>query len=74
MADKTNKVPGSAAGAYYVDESCIGCGLCVSTAPDVFEMNSDDKAFVKKQPTPDELDGVKTSLESCPVSAIGEDG
>ncbi len=74
MADKNNKIADNVPGAYYVDETCIGCGLCVSTAPEVFEMNADDKAYVKKQPDPADLDGVKTSLESCPVEAIGDNG
>jgi ferredoxin len=74
MADKSNKVPENVAGAYYVDSECIGCGLCVSTAPAVFEMNSDDKAYVKKQPSPEDMDGVRSSMDACPVTAIGDDG
>ena len=74
MADKNIKVPENVAGSYYVDDTCIGCGLCVSTAPEVFEMNGDDKAYVRKQPSPEELDGARTSMESCPVDAIGDNG
>lgn len=55
-----------------VDKSrCIGCGLCVSIAPEVFEMKDDgfshakdvsgDKKFTKK---------VKEAADSCPVQAI----
>lgn len=25
-------------------DSCIGCGLCISTVPEVFEVNADGKA------------------------------
>ena len=74
MADKTNKVPGNAAGPYYVDAGCIGCGLCAGTAPDVFSMNDDNLAYVTKQPGASELDDTNAAMESCPVSAIGNDG
>ena len=49
------------------EEKCIGCGLCSSICPDVFEINSDGKAEVisqKSEPC------VKESAESCPVDAI----
>ena len=30
---------------YHVNEDvCIGCGLCISTVPEVFEVNADGKA------------------------------
>lgn len=51
-------------------ELCIGCGLCVSTCPDVFEM-PEDKAIVKTSPVPKESeDCSKESAEVCPVEAI----
>lgn len=25
-------------------DTCIGCGLCISTVPEVFEVNADGKA------------------------------
>jgi ferredoxin len=74
MADKSNKVPENVSGKYYVDSECISCGLCVSTAPEVFEMNGDDKAYVKKQPAPEDMEGVLSSMDACPVTAIGDDG
>ncbi len=74
MADKNNKTPGNAAGSYYVDDGCIGCGLCVSTAPEIFELGAGDKAYVKKQPDASELEAANTALDSCPVSSIGNDG
>lgn len=74
MADKTNKIPENVAGSYYVDEGCISCGLCVSTAPEIFALGPGDKAYVKKQPDASELDAANTALDSCPVSSIGNDG
>lgn len=42
MADKSKKVSDNVPGKYYVDENCIGCGLCTSTAPSVFVLNNDE--------------------------------
>ncbi|MDP2920897.1 MAG: ferredoxin [Candidatus Omnitrophota bacterium] len=54
-----------------IDEDlCVGCGLCVNTCPDVFEMK-DDKAVVKvKALPPGSEDSVKQSKDECPVEAI----
>ena len=49
-------------------EKCIGCGLCASVCPKVFEM-SEGKAKVKAQK---DLPCVKEAIESCPVNAISE--
>jgi ferredoxin len=50
-------------------ELCIGCGTCVSIAPETFELDSEGKSTVKNLKGNDEaiiLDAAK----SCPVSAI----
>lgn len=53
-------------------ETCIGCGLCPSIAPDVFELKDDGKAHVIADPVPGESeDAAKEAEESCPVNAIG---
>ena len=48
-------------------EKCIGCGLCASTCPKVFEMK-DGKASVKQSDTQE--DCVKQASEECPTGAI----
>ena len=45
---------------------CIGCGLCASICPQVFEMK-EGKALVKEAK---DLPCVKEAIESCPVEAI----
>ena len=47
---------------------CIGCGACVSSCPEVFEM-SDGKAKVKSQKN---STCIKKAIDSCPVNAISE--
>ena len=52
------------------EETCIGCGLCAETCPEVFEMN-DDKALVKVNPVPENVqETCKEAAENCPVEAI----
>lgn len=55
---------------------CIGSGDCVDTAPDVFELDAEDKAVVI-DPDGAPLDEVIDAAGNCPVTAIlvvGEDG
>lgn len=49
---------------------CVGCGLCVNTCVDIFEMK-DDKAVVKVKVVPAaNEDCTKQSKDECPVEAI----
>ncbi len=55
---------------------CIGSGDCVDTSPNVFELDSEDKARVI-DPDGDPADLVVDAAMNCPVTAIfveGEDG
>ena len=55
---------------------CIGSGDCVDTAPDVFQLDEEDKAVVV-DPDGAPTDDVIEAARNCPVSAIfvaGEDG
>lgn len=52
-------------------DKCIGCGLCPSICPEIFEMDDDDKAKAKNIDIPEgEIDSAKEAEESCPVNAI----
>lgn len=76
MADKTQKYPDNAAGAFYVDSTCIDCDACRQIAPDNFERNEDGGySYVLKQPENEqEAELCMEALEGCPVEAIGSDG
>ena len=51
-------------------ETCIGCGLCESACPEVFEMK-DNIAIVKADPVPESSkECAKQMVSDCPVSAI----
>ena len=51
-------------------DTCIGCGLCAETCPEVFEM-IDDKARVKVNEVPKDVTATcKEAVENCPVEAI----
>ena len=52
-------------------DKCIGCGVCVSIAPEVFEIGEDGKAHVKN-PEGASKEKIKEAIESCPTGAISE--
>jgi ferredoxin len=52
---------------------CISCGACVDTCPEVFDWNSDDKAYVTVAEIPTEQEDLShEAMEGCPTSAIKE--
>ncbi len=52
-------------------DACIGCGLCVATYPELFQMDG-SKAYVVEREEGAELDmdRLQTAIDDCPVSAI----
>ena len=51
-------------------DACIGCGLCVTTCPEVYRME-DDKAVVFVAIVPKEAgENCKKGADECPVTAI----
>ena len=54
----------------YVDqEICIGCGLCVSIVPEVFQLNDAGVSEVKQQAGASEAK-IQEAIDSCPVNCI----
>jgi ferredoxin len=52
------------------EETCIECGLCAETCPEVFEMNN-EKPHVKVDEVPEDVaETCQEAAENCPVEAI----
>ena len=52
------------------EETCIVCGLCSETCPEVFEV-IDDKVSIKVDEVPkDVVNTCREAVENCPVEAI----
>lgn len=78
MADKTHKLPESVPGAWYVDDTCTPCRVCLDVPlADQFLKYNDDETYVYfyKQPEgEDEINAANESMAICPQAAIGNDG
>ena len=57
---------------YHVNDSCIGCGLCESTCPEVFSMNGDAAVAIEGEVPESALAAAAEAKEGCPVGAIEE--
>lgn len=47
-------------------EQCIGCGICVTIADEVFELDGDKAIVIKQSAEPN----VQEAQDECPVDAI----
>ena len=75
MANRNEKNPGNVSGPFYVDSSCIDCGMCPADAPQFFRRNDNiGMTIVYRQPaTPEEIHYAKEAMEVCPTESIGCD-
>jgi ferredoxin len=52
-------------------DRCVSCGLCVSTCPDVYFWNDDDKAEAIDGPIPDSQEEcAEAAAQGCPTEAV----
>lgn len=57
---------------YHVNDSCIGCGLCESTCPEVFSMNGVVAVAIDTEVPENALAAAAEAKDGCPVGAIEE--
>ena len=58
---------------YFVNEECIGCGLCNGLCSNVFYMNQESVAeAVDQEVDADDVSSANDAMNSCPVRAIEE--
>ena len=58
---------------YFVNETCIGYGMCCGICPAIFHMNDAGAAEAAEQEVDAEnLANAQEAMENCPVSAIEE--
>lgn len=58
---------------YFVNDGCIGCGLCAGRCPEVFSMSDAGVAVAIETEVPEEvIDSAAEAMEGCPVGAIEE--
>lgn len=75
MAHLTKRKPENTAGQFFVDDTCIDCGLCRDLAPDFFRLHEESgQSVVYRQPVDDAARALaREALETCPTESIGED-
>jgi ferredoxin len=55
-------------------EKCIGCGMCLNLAPEVFEFDGDNKSKLREGADSEKNEKeIKEAIQSCPVGAIEEE-
>lgn len=52
-----------------VNDSCIACGMCENTAPNIFKIG-DAKAEVQEADYQAEKEKIDEAIAACPVQAI----
>lgn len=73
MADRRRSASDNQAGSWFVDDTCIDCGICRWVAPRTFG-DGDDHAYVAAQPPEDDPElqaAAGRAAVACPVGSIG---
>jgi ferredoxin len=53
-------------------DRCVGSGMCLTTAPSVFDLDDDGNMLLLHgdELTPDEVDPVRDAVACCPAEAL----
>lgn len=71
MADPKKRRSENVPGNFFVDSTCIDCGMCFWMGGDTFREENDMAAVYRQPTTEKELFEAAQSLVSCPVGSIG---
>src|SRR5262249_52487608 len=71
MALVSNKLPGNAAGDFFVDSSCIDCDACRQIAPESFRDSGGQSVVCRQPDTPEQVRRALMALIACPTASIG---
>jgi len=76
MADFNKKNHFNVLGKYYVDDTCICCGICTVKSPGNMAVNLKEGIgyFYRQPETEQEEANCRQAYIDCPVNAIGNDG
>ena len=55
---------------YKVNDSCIGCGLCEGTCPEVFSIQGDVAVAIDGEVPESAFSDAAEAKDGCPVGAI----
>ncbi len=50
--------------------ACRGCGLCEDINSEIFKVQEDGRAVVKRQPEKSDMMSVNKAINQCPAMAI----
>ena len=71
MAKREDAFAGNAAGAFFVDRTCIDCGTCYTLVPELYR-DAGSHSLVHRQPQGDrETLRASLALLACPTASIG---
>jgi ferredoxin len=75
MADPLDRTAENVSGPFFVDSTCIDCGLCREIAPRFFALSAESGlSYVQTQPFSSE-DTVlaQQAMDQCPTESIGRE-
>ena len=71
MASVKRRLPGNAAGEFYVDSTCIDCDQCRQIAPATFRARGDHSIVFRQPATAGEARQAEKAMVTCPAGSIG---
>ena len=71
MANRKKRLPSNVDGDFYVDMTCIDCGVCRWMAPDTFDRVRKQSRVYRQPRHPWDIRAAELALLACPTASIG---